>query len=415
MMPPVSPVSFLPFWKPNTMLTVDQARDWLLQRAQAVRTTETLPLLQALGRILAEPVLAAVDVPPQDNSAMDGYALISADGNGPLPVSQRIPAGCQPQSLQGGSVARIFTGAPIPAGADAVVMQEMAEVQADGQVLFTQAVKPGQNIRRAGEDIGQGATVLAAGTMLTAADLGLAASIGVPELTVYRPLRVAVFFTGDELTEPGQPLVPGHIYNSNRYWLVPELMRLGCDVTDLGIVPDSLSRTREILQDAAALADVIMTCGGVSVGEEDHVKAAVEAEGSLDLWKIAIKPGKPLASGKVGQAGFIGLPGNPVSGFVTYQVLVKPYLQRCAGLQAEAETAPALYPAGFAWERPDARREEFLRVKLVQQDGQWLLQRYPNQGSGVLTSCAWADGLVRLAPGQQVVPGDMLALLSIAV
>lgn len=396
------------------MLTVDQARDWLLQRAQPVRTSETLPLLQALGRILAEPVLAGVDVPPQDNSAMDGYALRCADGSGPLPVSQRIPAGTQPQPLQAGTAARIFTGAPIPAGADAVVMQEMAELQADGQVLFSQAVKPGQNIRRAGEDIVRGASVLSAGQLLSAADLGLAASIGVPALTVYRPLRVAVFFTGDELTEPGQPLAAGHIYNSNRYWLVPELMRLGCEVTDLGIVPDSLSRTREILQDAAALADVIMTCGGVSVGEEDHVKAAVEAEGSLDLWKIAIKPGKPLASGKVGQAGFIGLPGNPVSGFVTYQVLVKPYLQRCAGLQQDDTQPVAHYPAGFAWERPDTRREEFLRVKLVQQDGRWQLQRYPNQGSGVLTSCAWADGLVRLAPGQQVSPGDMLALIAFA-
>jgi molybdopterin molybdotransferase len=369
--------------------------------------------LQALGRILAEPVMAGVDVPPQDNSAMDGYALHSADGNGPLPVSQRIPAGTQPQPLQGWHGCAHFTGAPIPPGADAVVMQEMAELQADGQVLFSQPVKPGQNIRRAGEDILRGATVLSAGQLLSAADLGLAASIGVPALTVYRPLRVAVFFTGDELTEPGQPLQAGQIYNSNRYWLVPELMRLGCEVTDLGIVPDSLSRTREILQDAAALADVIATCGGVSVGEEDHVKAAVEAEGSLDLWKIAIKPGKPLASGKVGQAGFIGLPGNPVSGFVTYQVLVKPYLQRCAGLQQDAQPV-AHYPAGFAWERPDTRREEFLRVKLVQQDGQWQLQRYPNQGSGVLTSCAWADGLVRLAPGQQVQPGDMLALLPIS-
>ena len=393
------------------MLTVDQARDWLMQRAQPLRATETLPLLQAMGRILAEPLLATVDVPPQDNSAMDGYVLNCADGSGPLPVSQRIPAGCQPQPLTAGTVARIFTGAPIPAGADAVVMQEMAEVQSDGQVSFTQAARVGQNIRRAGEDIRQGAQVLEAGRLLSTADLGLAASIGVAELTVYRPLRVAVFFTGDELTEPGQPLAPGHIYNSNRYWLVPELMRLGCEVTDLGIVPDSLSRTREILQDAAALADVIMTCGGVSVGEEDHVKAAVEAEGSLDLWKIAIKPGKPLACGKVGLAGFIGLPGNPVSGFVTYQVLVKPYLQRCAGLLAEAEVASALYPAAFAWDKPDSRREEFLRVKLVQQDGQWQLQRYANQGSGVLTSCAWADGLVRLAPGQQVSPGDVLPLL----
>lgn len=396
------------------MLTVDQARDWLLQRARPLSATETVPLLQALGRILAEPLVASLDVPPQDNSAMDGYALCSADGAQPLPVSQRIPAGCQPAPLQRGTVARIFTGAPIPAGADAVVMQEMAEVQPDGRVAFSQPIQAGQNIRRAGEDIHRGAKVLAAGSMLGAAELGLAASIGVAELTVYRRLRVAVFFTGDELTEPGQPLVPGHIYNSNRYWLVPELMRLGCEVTDLGIVPDSLSRTREILQDAAGLADVIMTCGGVSVGEEDHVKAAVEAEGSLDLWKIAIKPGKPLASGMVGQAGFIGLPGNPVSGFVTYQVLVKPYLQCCAGLLGSAEAAPAAYPAAFSWDRPDARREEFLRVKLVQQNGQWQLQRYPNQGSGVLTSCAWADGLVRLAAGQQVQPGDVLPLLPIA-
>lgn len=395
------------------MLTVDQARDWLLQRARPLTTTETVPLLQALGRILAMPLVASLDVPPQDNSAMDGYALHCADATGPLPVSQRIPAGTQPDALQAGSVARIFTGAPIPAGADAVVMQEMAELQPDGQVAFSQSPRSGQNIRRAGEDIRCGSEVLSAGQQLSAAHLGLAASIGVAELTVYRPLRVAVFFTGDELVEPGQALAAGQIYNSNRYWLVPELMRLGCEVTDLGIVPDSLSRTREILQDAAALADVIMTCGGVSVGEEDHVKAAVEAEGSLDLWKIAIKPGKPLASGRVGQAGFIGLPGNPVSGFVTYQVLVKPYLQRCAGLLADDVAAPALYPAGFAWERPDAKREEFLRVKLVQQDGQWQLQRYPNQGSGVLTSCAWSDGLVRLAAGQQVQPGDLLGLLPI--
>lgn len=395
------------------MLTVDQARDWLLQRARPLTATETVPLLQALGRILATPLLASLDVPPHDNSAMDGYALNTADSGQPLPLSQRIAAGCQPQPLQAATAARIFTGAPIPAGADAVVMQEMAELQADGRVAFSQSPRPGQNIRRAGEDIRRGSQVLSAGQQLTAAHLGLAASIGVAELTVFRPLRVAVFFTGDELVEPGQPLAAGQIYNSNRYWLVPELMQLGCEVTDLGIVPDSLSRTREILQDAAALADVIMTCGGVSVGEEDHVKAAVEAEGALDLWKIAIKPGKPLASGRVGQAGFVGLPGNPVSGFVTYQVLVKPYLQRCAGLLADIGQAPRQYPAGFVWDRPDSRREEFLRVKLVQQDGQWQLQPYPNQGSGVLTSCAWADGLVRLAAGQQVQPGDLLELLPI--
>jgi molybdopterin molybdotransferase len=412
-MPPALSVSLLPCWNNIKMLTVDQAHDWLLQRARPLTTTETVPLLQALGRILAVPLVASLDVPPHDNSAMDGYTMNTADAGQPLPLSQRIAAGCQPQPLQAASAARIFTGAPIPAGANAVVMQEMAELQPDGRVAFSQSPRPGQNIRRAGEDIRRGSEVLSAGQQLTAAHLGLAASIGVAELTVFRPLRVAVFFTGDELVEPGQALAAGQIYNSNRYWLVPELMRLGCEVTDLGIVPDSLSRTREILQDAAALADVIMTCGGVSVGEEDHVKAAVEAEGSLDLWKIAIKPGKPLASGRVGQAGFVGLPGNPVSGFVTYQVLVKPYLQRCAGLLADASLAVQQYPAGFVWDRPDSRREEFLRVKLVEQDGQWQLQPYPNQGSGVLTSCAWADGLVRLAVGQQVRPGDLLGLLSI--
>ncbi|WP_232219902.1 gephyrin-like molybdotransferase Glp [Pseudogulbenkiania sp. MAI-1] len=390
------------------MLTVDEAASWLLSRADAVTETETVSLLEACGRVLAEPVVSAVNVPPHDNSAMDGYALRVADFGQALPVSQRIPAGHAPAPLQAGSAARIFTGAPIPAGADAVVMQEQCEVLEDGRVTIQKAPVAGQNIRRAGEDIASGQTVLAAGQRLSTADIGLLASIGVAEVSVVRPLRVAVFFTGDELVEPGEALGPGQIYNSNRYWLVPALMHLGCEVSDLGIIPDELQATREALLDASDFADVIMTCGGVSVGEEDHVKAAVEAEGALDLWKIAIKPGKPLASGRVGDADFIGLPGNPVSGFVTYAVLVKAFLQKRAGL-AEAAAVPTVrYPAAFDWTRPDAKREEFLRVRRVVRDGQTVLERYPNQGSGVLTSCAWADGLVRLAPGQAVAVGDLL-------
>ncbi len=392
------------------MLTVDQAQALLSQRAKPVSGVESLPLLETLGRVLAEDLVSGIDVPPHDNSAMDGYALRLADAGVALLVSQRIPAGSVPQALAAGSAARIFTGAPIPPGADLVVMQELAEPAADGSVWFKPPLQAGQNIRRAGEDIRRGAVVLQAGRKLTSADIGLAASIGVAELVVRRPLRVAVFFTGDELVEPGAVLSAGQIYNSNRYWLVPELMRLGCEVTDFGIIPDSFGATRDALEEAAGLVDVIMTCGGVSVGEEDHVKAAVEAAGELDLWKVAIKPGKPLASGSVGEAVFVGLPGNPVSGFVTFHVMVKPALQRAQGLMA-VEQAPLRYVADFDWSRPDAKREEFLRVRRVLRDGAWRLERFAHQGSGVLTSCAWADGLVRLAPGQVVRPGDSLAFI----
>ncbi|WP_233246667.1 gephyrin-like molybdotransferase Glp [Chromobacterium sp. Panama] len=393
------------------MLSFEQARDWLLERAQPLSATEQVELLAAAGRVLAEPVLATLDVPPHDNSAMDGYALRADEQAAAMPVSQRVPAGSVPQALIAGSVARIFTGAPIPPGADAVIMQEQAETAADGTVSFSQPASAGQNIRRRGEDIRAGQEILPAGKVLNPADIGLAASIGVETLTVRRPLRVAVFFTGDELVEPGRPLAAGQIYNSNRYWLTPALMRLGCEVIDLGIVRDSLGATREALRDAADAADVIMTCGGVSVGEEDHVKAAVEAEGSLDLWKLAIKPGKPLAYGKVGQADFIGLPGNPVSGFVTFQVLARAFLERRAGLPVSALAPEGPYPAAFDWTRPDARRSEFIRVRRVCVDGRWQLELYPQQGSGVLMSCAWADGLVRLEPGQAVARGDMLAYL----
>ncbi|MDC7698383.1 molybdopterin molybdotransferase MoeA [Vogesella indigofera] len=390
------------------MQTVDQTRDWLLSRARVVDAIEQVPLLDAAGRVLARELVSPLDVPPHDNSAMDGYAVRAADAANVLPVSQRIPAGAVPQALAAASAARIFTGAVIPPQADAVVMQEQAEVQADGSVLFTAPVRIGQNIRRRGEDIAVGQLVLACGQRLRDADLGVAAAIGQPQLAVFRRLKVAVFFTGDELVEPGESAPAGKIYNSNRYWLVPALRQLGCEVIDLGIIADRLDATRAALRDAAARADVVMTCGGVSVGEEDHVKAAVEAEGELQLWKIAIKPGKPLASGRIGDADFIGLPGNPVSGYVTFAVLVRDFLRARMGETVQGWPQPRLLPAAFDWLKPDQKREEFLRVRIVTQDGQQQLQRFGNQGSGVLTSCAWADGLVRLQPGQSVQPGDLL-------
>ncbi|MCW3478526.1 molybdopterin molybdotransferase MoeA [Neisseriaceae bacterium JH1-16] len=395
----------------NLFLTVDQARTWLLERARPLTGAESVDLLAASGRVLAEPVVATLNVPPHDNSAMDGYALRLAEFGQVLPVSQRIPAGSVPAPLAAGSVARIFTGAPIPLGADTVIMQEQADVQDDGRVLLSGNPALGQNIRRAGEDIADGQIVLQAGQRLGPADLGLAASLGIATLTVRRALTVAVFFTGDELTEPGQALAAGKIYNSNRYWLVPALTALGCKVIDLGIIPDNFDATRAALVTAAGEADVIITCGGVSVGEEDHVKGAVEAEGELTLWKIAMKPGKPLAHGRIGSADFIGLPGNPVSGFVTFEVLVKAFLAVRQGGEAAEVVASARLPAAFDWTTPDTRREEFVRVRREQIDGQLQLVCYPNQGSGVLTSCAWAEGLVRLAPGQTVAKGELLDFL----
>ncbi len=393
------------------MLTAQEALDKLLSAARPVSEIETLSTLDVTGRVLAADQLSQLDVPPMDNTQMDGYAVRAADcasGQASLPVSQRIPAGHVGQPLQPGTVARIFTGAMIPEGADAVVMQEQCVLDdASGKVTVNHAPKSGEWVRRAGEDIRAGSTILAAGTRLRAQELGLAASVGLASLPVFRRLRVAVFFTGDELTMPGEPLRPGAIYNSNRFTLRGLLQQLGCEVTDLGNVPDTLDATRDALRRAAAGHDLIVTSGGVSVGEEDHVKAAVEAEGRLDLWQIAIKPGKPLAFGEVnraedaGSAFFVGLPGNPVSSFVTFLIFVRPFILRLQGAQV---AAPKRYPmrADFNWPKAD-RRNEFLRVKLNDQHG---LELFPNQGSGVLTSTVWGDGLVDNPPGQVINAGD---------
>jgi molybdopterin molybdotransferase len=326
----------------------------------------------------------------------------SADGW--LPVSQRLPAGSVGQPLATGSAARIFTGAPVPPGAAAVVMQEDTET-GDGGVRFVRPPKAGEHIRRAGEDIRAGQKVLAAGTRLGPAQLGVAASVGATELTVYRHLKVAVFFTGDEIVMPGQPLPPGRIYNSNRATLRALLGRLGVEVLDLGQVPDRLDATVAVLERAGREADVVITTGGVSVGEEDHVKAAVERLGRLDMWKVAMKPGKPLAYGRVGETDFVGLPGNPVSAFVVYTLFVVPFLLARMGAVPTSRLVFTV-PAAFAWPKPGKRRE-FLRARL--EDGRAVI--YPNQSSGVLTSAAWAEGLVDVPEGITVQPGDPVRFL----
>ena len=398
------------------MLTYQQALEKLLAAAQPVEEIRSVPLLAAAGRVLAVAQQSGVSVPPLDNSAMDGYAVRTADVTTAgicLPISQRIPAGTVGVPLQPGSVARIFTGAPIPAGADAVVMQERCE-HGEGGVVINQVPKSGENIRRAGEDITAGADILPAGVKLRPQEIALAASAGLPELPVYRRVRVGMFFTGDELVQPGEPLPPGAIYNSNRYALRTLLEGMGCEVRDLGAVEDRLDATCDALRRAAADNDLVITSGGVSVGEEDHVKPAVEAEGELDMWKIAIKPGKPLAFGKIrkegGHAWFIGLPGNPVAAFVTCLMMVRPFVMRLQGI---AQVAPRILnlPCASAWNKPDGARLEFLRGRINEAGA---IELYRNQGSAVATSLCWSDGLILNPPGNCIAAGDTVRFVSFA-
>lgn len=388
------------------LLSVDEALAQLLAGASPVEQVELVPTIEAAGRVLARGQTSGMDVPPMDNSAMDGYAVRIADlGAGKLRIAQRIPAGSVGKPLEPGTAARIFTGAPVPPGADAIVMQEFTEADKES-VKVRKAPRPGEWIRRTGSDIRKGGQILAAGKRLLPQDTGLVASVGIKDLPVYRKLRLGLFFTGDELVMPGDPLPPGRIYNSNRFTLNGLAAAFGCEVRDYGIVPDDLARTREVLRLAAGENDVIVTSGGVSVGDEDHVKPAVEAEGSLLMWRIAMKPGRPLAFGKVGEAAFIGLPGNPVSSFVTFMIFVRPFLLKSQG-QAEVQPRAIDARADFDWPEPDARRE-FLRVKWNAQGG---LDLYPTQDSAVMTSTAWADGLVDNPAGAAIRKGERVKFL----
>jgi molybdopterin molybdotransferase len=391
------------------LLSVDEALARLLAGASAVAERETVPTLEAAGRVLAEAQRSSMNVPPMDNSAMDGYAVRRADVALPgarLKVAQRIAAGSVGTALAPGTAARIFTGAPVPPGADAIVMQEDAAAEGD-EVVVRKVPEPGEWVRRTGSDIRSGDVILAAGIRLQPQDTGLAASVGIARLPVVRRVRLGLFFTGDELVMPGDPLPPGRIYNSNRFTLNGLARAFDCKVGDYGIVPDSLEATRDVLKRAASECDLIVTSGGVSVGDADFVKPAVEAEGELLMWRIAMKPGRPLAFGRVGGAAFIGLPGNPVSSFVTFLLFVRPFLLKTQGI---AEVAPRAIAAraDFDWPHPDPRRE-FLRVKWNARGG---LDLYPTQDSAVLTSTAWAHGLVDNPAGRAIRTGETVRFLA---
>jgi len=398
------------------MKTAAEALSLILSQVSSTPVVEMVDTQHALGRVLAEDLLSQVDVPPADNTQMDGYAVRTADVKAVgtiLKVAQRIPAGHVGTLLESGTAARIFTGANIPPGADAVVMQELSELQGD-QVTILEMPQKGQWIRIQGEDLTAGLPALKQGTLLRPQELGVAASAGYAQLPVFRKIKVATFFTGDELTMPGQPLKPGSIYNSNRDTLLGCIRAMGCEATDLGIVPDTLEATRAALRQAAVDHDLVITSGGVSVGEEDHMKPAVTAEGHLDMWQIAIKPGKPLAFGTINQATgksnqqtfFMGLPGNPVASYVTFLLFARPFIAALQG-RGLVKTPEMQVRADFDWPKAD-RRNEFLRVRLNDQGG---LDLFPNQGSGVLTSASWADGLVDNPPNQTIKSGDMVKYL----
>ncbi len=381
------------------LMTTAEALARIAEVASAVTEPETVPLRAANRRILAADVVAGRAVPPHDNAAVDGYAVffddLSPDGETQLPVTGRIAAG-HPlgRPARRGEALRIFTGAVMPEGPDTVMMQEDCRAEGDSVVIMA-GIKRGANWRDAGEDIQAGATILHAGHRLRPQDVGLAASVGLSELTVYRPLRAAVFSTGDELCDPGADAPDGAIYDSNRYVLSALLEAQGCAVTDLGILPDDAATVCAALADAARDHDLLFTSGGVSVGEEDHVKAAVESQGSLHFWRLAIKPGRPLALGQVGHVPFVGLPGNPVAAMVTFLRFARPLILRLAGA---TQVAPLIYRLRADFDHKKKRdRREWVRARLVpSDDGTLVAAKFPRGGAGILSSLVEADGLVEL-------------------
>ncbi len=397
----------------SDMMTVDEAINFMLDKAEVLKRIEHIDTDKALKRVLASPLVSKVNVPPLDNSAMDGYAINTRDcvinGVTHLSISQRIPAGSIGRSLESGTAARIFTGAPVPKNANAVVIQENVKKEA-GYIQFECATKAGDNIRKAGEDISVDEEILDSGIRLRPQELGLAASTGFAQLPVYKKLRIAIFSTGDELVAPGEELDNGKIYNSNRYTLTGLLASLDCDIVDLGTVPDQLEATINTLNAAAKQADLIIATGGVSVGEEDYIKAALDKLGQIDMWRINMKPGKPLAFGHVDNTPFIGLPGNPVSVFVTFCLFARPYLLKTQGA-SNIMPKQLIVKAGFDWNQTGPRRE-YVRARLM--PGTNVVEIYPKQGSGVLSSVVWAEGLVEIPENSTIKKGDDVSYLSFA-
>lgn len=395
------------------LVPYEQALQNLLDHASAINETESVEVNHCLNRILAKDLVSQINVPPASNSSMDGYALrvsdINMKGATTLAISQRITAGNVGVTLAPKTAARIFTGAPIPSEADAVIMQEQVEVHGEN-ISFSMNVSKGQNIRLAGEDIKTNDAILQKGVKLRAQELGLAASIGEVRIIVNRKVKVGIFFTGDELVEPGQPLSPGKIYDSNRYTIIGLLHTLDCEIIDLGIVGDTLQQTKDAILKAADKADLVITSGGVSVGEEDHVRIALEQLGDLYMWRLKIKPGKPLAFGKVNSTAFIGMPGNPVSTFATFCLFVSPFIKKLQGRnKIQAEAIPVT--SSFEWLKPDSRRE-FIRARLeTDENNQITANIYHHQGSGVLMSTSWADGLVEVPEQTVVNMGDIVSYI----
>ena len=393
------------------MRSLNDTLGQLLEHAEGcgLPAGESVPLFSALGKVLAHPVHSPIDVPAYDNSQMDGYAGVALEMNNalePLVVSQRIAAGHAGGALTPGTVARIFTGAPIPLGANAVIMQEQAVVGEDGRVRFTEPAAPGQNIRPRAGDLSIGQMILDRGVRLKPADLALCASVGLDRVSVRRPLTVAVFSSGDELRQPGEPLAHGQIYDSNRPMILSMVAELGFRVIDMGCLPDQLEVTKAQLAKASESADVILTCGGVSVGEEDHIKAAIGALGTLALWKVAMKPGKPFAFGTVGGATFMGMPGNPVAAWATFSLLVRPYLLARMGADASAPRRLRV-PAAFDWPTPDAR-QEFLRGRL---NAHGAAEIHDRQNSAVLSSVTESDGLVEIPASTPIRRGEFVGFI----
>lgn len=389
--------------------SVDVMLDELLNKAKPVKESIDIPIANALGTVLAQDVISSIDVPPYNNSAVDGYAVSAEecpnDALVTLEISQRIPAGSVPHPLQQGTAARIFTGATIPQNATSVVMQEDCTEQ-DGKVTLPAGITLNQNIRPQGQDIKSNQTILKKGHRIRAQDMGLMASIGVANIKVYRPLKVAILSTGDELIEPGEAAKEGQIYNSNRYTLKGLLDGFGFDIVDFGIVEDTLSATLTALTNAAKSADIIITSGGVSVGEEDHVKAAINKLGELDLWKLAIKPGKPFAYGQVDNTPIMGLPGNPGAVFVTFCILARPFLLKSQGAE-HIKAHSFKLPIGFSLKKPGKRRE-YLRTRLNYEQGTVSIENHPNQSSGVLSSASWADGFAVIPENTAPQQGELV-------